>query len=135
VDLDERSAWAADRAATRKVVRYALTAPALFIPIDGNNRELLGLRGAQRRFAGYEPYQLAAHALYNRFGRVVHGLSWESFHRNQPGRVYALWHHHKATTGLKITSEQPYKTLIEDEEWQLFLNANPDIIRLEPPAS
>jgi hypothetical protein len=44
-----------------------------------------------REFAGYEPYQAVALELFERFGAIVHGLSWESFHRNQLGRVYAIF--------------------------------------------
>src|SRR5207249_3639386 len=28
------------------------------------------------------------------------GMSWRSMHRGQPGRVDAVWHHHKATIEL-----------------------------------
>ena len=90
-------------------------------------------RGGQRKFAGYEPYQAVAYELFRRYGKVLHGLSWESFHRNQPGRVYALWHHHKATIGLGITSHEPYERLVDDAEWNEFLFSSPEIEALEPP--
>ena len=79
-DVRDRYTWAADLAEQYRVVRYTFVAPALFVPIDGPNREALGLAGSQRKFvAGYEPYQLVAHELFQRYGNVVHGLSWESF--------------------------------------------------------
>ena len=109
------------------VVRYVFSAPALFVPIDGRNREMLRLEGGQREFAGYEPYQRVAHELFERYGAVIHGLSWESFHRKQPGRVYALWHHHKATIRLAVTAPMPCMALIDDPEWLDFLEANPKI--------
>lgn len=132
-DARDRYTWATDLAKQYRVVRYAFAAPALFVPLDGRNRTVLGLAGGQRRFAGYEPWQATAHEVFRRFGRIVHGLSWESFHRNQPGRVYALWHHHKSTVGLRIASPAPYATLAEDEEWQSFLAAHADVEALAPP--
>jgi hypothetical protein len=132
-DARDRYTWAADLAEQYRVVRYAFSAPALFVPIDGSNREPLGLAGGQRKFTGYEPYQQAAHALFVRYGRVVHGLSWESFHRNQPGRVYALWHRHKPTIGLAIQTAAPFQRLVDDPEWKQFLLAHPRIEALTPP--
>jgi len=131
VDGMDRYTWARDRARHYWVVRYAFDLPALFIPIDGTNRGHLGLAGGQRRFAGYEPYQVAAMQLFERYGQVVHGLSWESFHRNQPGRVYALWHHHKATIALRRISTSPHSLLVDDEEWLRFLREYPDIEAIE----
>lgn len=132
-DPQDRYTWAVDRAGEYFVVRYAFAAPPLFIPIDGRNRNVLGLAGGARKFAGYEPYQAVALELFRRYGNVVHGLSWESFHRNQPGRVYALWHHHKATIGLSITSPDPYATLVDDAEWKNFLMTNPEVEAIAPP--
>jgi len=132
IDGMDRYTWARDRARQYRVVRYAFESPALFIPIDGPNRERLGLAGGQRRFAGYEPYQAAALELFERYGQVVHGLSWESFHRNQPGRVYALWHQHKATVALRRTSPDPHVLLVDDEEWLRFLREYSDIEAIEP---
>ncbi|KND61980.1 hypothetical protein BVER_01484 [Candidatus Burkholderia verschuerenii] len=127
-DTTDHYTWSSERAAKYRVVRYAFAGPALFVPIDGaRNRSALGLAGGQRKFAGYEPYQEAAHALFMQYGNIIHGISWESFHRNQPGRVYALWHHHKRTVGLSITSADPYPLLIEDDEWKSFLADNADI--------
>src|SRR5690606_29763258 len=102
------------------------SAPALFIPIDHND-ERLELAAYQRAFTGYAPYQVAASKLFAKFGMLAHGLSWKSFHRNQPGRVYALWHHHKSTIKLEITSPVPYTRLPEDHEWKQFLAQNPAI--------
>lgn len=125
-DDRDRYTWDMDLAGQYHVVRYNSSAPALFVPIDGRNRSLLGLAGGQRRFAGYEPYQEAALELLRRFGQVVHGLSWESFHRGQPGRVYAIWHHHKSTVGLQ-SDPPPHGRLVDDDEWKMFLADNPDI--------
>lgn len=132
VDRNDRWTYASDRAARYFVARYSLGEAALFVPIDGRNRQTLGLSGPSRRFSGYEPYQEVAHEIFRRYGRVVHGLSWESFHRNQPGRVFALWHHHKSTVALTLTSVAPYQALGADSEWQQFLGANPDVERLDP---
>lgn len=132
-DANDHYTWDMQRAVHYDVVRYAFAAPALFIPIDGNNRNATGLAGDQRKFAGYEPYQSVALELFQRYGQVVHGLSWESFHRNQPGRVYALWHHHKSTIGLSVTSPDPYPKLIDDTEWKAFLAANPEVEAIAPP--
>lgn len=131
-DAQDRYTWAVDRAAQYFVVRYAFAAPALFVPIDGRNRTTLGLAGGQRKFTGYEPYQAVALELFQRYGKGVHGLSWESFHRNQPGRVYALWHHHKTTIGLSVTSPDPYSKLVDDAEWKEFLVANPEVEAIVP---
>jgi hypothetical protein len=133
VDAHDRYTYDADRASEYKVVRYAFDSPAIFIPLDGDNRERIGLGGERRPFtAGYGPWREAAHELFKRFGNVTHGLSWESFHRHQPGRVYALWHHHKTTIGLSVQTLAPYKTLQQDEEWIAFLQEHPDVEKLKP---
>ena len=128
--------WRRDKAATYQVARYAFTKPALFLPIDGDNRRRLGLTGKQRP-AGplYAPYQAAALALHQRFGELVHGLSWESFHRNQPGRVYALWHQHKASIGLALTTPGNFPRLVDDPAWRAFLAENPDIEAIDGAAA
>ena len=126
-DAQDKYTWSRDVARKYKVARYNYTKPALFLPIDGHNRKVLGLEGSKIAFAGYAPFQEAAMELYERFGRVVHGLSWESFHRNQLGRVFALWHEHKTTIGLEIVSTVPYGTLDEDPEWLDFLSAHPEV--------
>jgi hypothetical protein len=131
----DRYTWRRDRAATTRVVRYAFTKPALFLPIDGKNRHRLGLAGNQRTWGSYESYQAAGLALHERFGGVVHGLSWESFHRNQMGRIYALWHEHKGAIGLAPTSPGDYPLLVEDPAWLAFLADHPEIEAIDnPPA-
>lgn len=86
----------------------------------------LGLSGSARRFDGqaYIPYQEVAPELFYRFGSLAHGLSWNSFHRNQLGRVYAIWHHRK--TALKLSRPvAPFIKLDGDPEWSAFLAAWP----------
>jgi hypothetical protein len=132
LNCDSRDRYTYDQQRTMEysVVRYEMRAPALFIPIDGENKSALGLRGLDPR--GYERHRAAAYELFKRFGSIVHGLSWESYQRNQPGRVYALWHHHKSTVGLAISSATPYLKLAEDREWLQLLKDNPEF---EPLAS
>lgn len=122
-DIRDRYTYDQQRTLEYSVVRYELRAPALFIPIDGENKSILGLRGLDPR---YERHRAVAHELFQRFGAVVHGLSWESYHRNQPGRVYALWHHQKPTVKLAISSATPYVKLAEDPEWLQLLKDNPE---------
>jgi hypothetical protein len=125
VDHVNRAVWCSDLAQQYRVVRYEHDKPALFIPIDGPNRKYLGLGTDLAEFGSYAPYQRAAKVLHQRYGGIVHGLSWASFHRNQPGRVYALWHEHKGTIGLKKTSAEPHGLLIDDDEWKELLALNP----------
>ncbi len=127
--------WRQDRAADYRVARYGFLKPALFLPIDGKNRYRLGLSGGQRPWGGYGVYQEAALALHQRFHDVVHGLSWESFHRNQPGRVFALWHEHKTTIDLALVTPASYPRLVDDPQWQAFLAANPDIEAIDGSAT
>lgn len=122
--------WLRDRAQSYKVARYCSALPSLFLPIDGRNRKLLGLDGKNVAFKRYAPYQAIGLELFQRFGQTVHGLTWTSFHRNQPGRVLALWHHHKETIGLTVTSKEPFGSLVSDAEWKSFLAANPTIEKL-----
>ncbi|UUF03352.1 RES domain-containing protein [Xanthomonas hortorum] len=130
--LDDSFKWSKDLAEQYSVVRYAFSEPALFIPIDGNNRDLLGLswRGGKLDHT-YLPFQKAALELHQRFGKIIHGLSWQSYHRHQLGRVYAIWHEHKSTIDLSITSSKPYSKLIDDSEWSDFLNENPGIEQID----
>jgi hypothetical protein len=132
-DDRDRYTWSEELARQYKVVRYEHDRPMIMLPIDGPNRVTLGLDGATRQFSGYEPYQRVAHQMHRQYGKVVHGLSWESFHRNQPGRIYALWHGHKRTVGLRIASAAPYGTLIDDAEWQDFLARHPAVDRMRTP--
>lgn len=126
-DADDRFVLDATRAEKYWVARYRFDKPALFMPLDGRNRRKLGLEARQRKVGGYGPYQDVALALFDRFGSVLHGLSWESFHRNQPGRVFALWHQHKSTIALSLVSTAPYVKLIDDPEWKQFLLDHPGI--------
>lgn len=128
-DIRGRYTYDQVRTTQYSVVRYEMRAPALFIPLDGENKGVLGLRGLDPR---YERHRAVAYELFKRFGGTVHGLSWESYQRNQPGRVYALWHHHKTTVGLAISSATPYLKLAEDPEWLQLLKDNPEF---EPLAS
>lgn len=127
-DTGNNCAWDVDKATPYKVVRYTHAKPAIFLPIDGHrNKPKLGLDGPHMFAAGYAPFQDAALVLYQRFGDVVHGLSWESFTRNQPGRVYALWHKHKATIGLSRTTLPPHGNFVEDADWKALLAEFPHI--------
>jgi len=130
-DDQDRYTWAADLAGQYRVVRYDYLSPALFIPIDGRNRQPLGLSGGQRKFKGYASYQEVALDLFRRFGQLVHGLSWESFHRGQPGHVYPIWHHQKAAIALEAAKPPPYGSLEKDDEWLAFLAENPDIEQMD----
>lgn len=132
-DASDRYVWSADLARKYSVARYRFEQPALFVPLDGRNRHTLALEAAQRPFGTRLPYQDVALSLFERFGSVVHGLSWESFHRNQPGRVYALWHHHKTTISLSLISTAPYAKLTDDLEWQKFLLDHPDVEAIAAP--
>lgn len=129
---DDSFKWSRDLAGQYRVVRYAFSEPAIFIPIDGNNRDALGLswRGG-RLNNSYEPFQKVALELHERFGKIVHGLTWQSFHRQQLGRVFAIWHEHKASIGLNIVSPKPYSRLLDDVEWSDFLKDNPDIEEID----
>ena len=126
-DASDKYSWNETRAVLYRVVRYSFSKPALFIPIDGKNREVFGLERPEIAFKGYAPYQALCLELFQRLGGVAHGLSWHSFHRNQPGRAYAIWHHCKAEIGLQITSPDPRIKLDEDAEWISFLAAHPEI--------
>lgn len=127
--VDRQNNWSYDDAKTKTywVARYQFTRPALFIPMDTNRNRL----NIDRKpfVPGYGRWQDAAHQLWSRFGTVAHGLSWWSMHRHQPGRVYALWHQHKATIGL-IKPTGPFDKLLEDPEWKELLVANPGFTKL-----
>lgn len=130
-DANDHYTWNSTRAAEYQVARYAFAAPALFIPLDRSNDRHLGLVGSGRAFGGYAPYQNLALDLFSRYGKVVHGLCWGSFHRGQPGRVYALWHRHKATIGLSLTNGPHFPRLPDDPEWQAFLAAYPAVTEIK----
>ncbi|HTI18497.1 MAG TPA: RES domain-containing protein [Trinickia sp.] len=126
-DLRDRYMWVTDLAAQYQVVRYSFGRPAIFVPLDGRNRRTLGLDGNKWPLGTYEPYQRVSLALFQRFGAAIHGLSWESFHRNQLGRVYAIWHDRKGAIELKISSPKPYPSLADDPDWKAFLSRNPTL--------
>ena len=137
IDYEDNLTWYPALAAQYQVARYAFDKPAVFLPIDGPNRRRLGLDGAHRRLASKEPFQQAALALFERYHTVVHGLSWESMHRNQPSRIYALWHEHKVTIGLStVPADRRYALLPDDAAWKVFLRENPDVgsFDVAPPA-
>ena len=129
---DDTYLWSSEEASRRLVARYQFVEPALFIPIDGGNEARLGLAGSQRKVtAGYKPFQVAALALWQRFGRLAHGLSWASFHRNRPGRVYGIWHDRKTAMGLVRPPEVgPFTPLPRDIEW-LEISADPQLERVD----
>jgi hypothetical protein len=131
LNCDSRDRYTYDQQRTLEyaVVHYEMRAPALFIPIDGENKRTLALRFPD---PAYGQHRAVAYELFSRFGGVVHGLSWQSYHRNQPGRVYALWHHHKPTVKLAVSSATPYLKLAQDPEWLQLLKDNPEF---EPLAS
>lgn len=118
------------RAEAYQVVRYSFSQPALFIPIDGPNRKTLGLN--RLAFDGYHGHQVVAMQLFQRYGQLAHGLSWESYHRNQPGRVYAVWHTRKASMGLQVDVSSSMHRLADDTEWKVFLAGYPHIKLLTP---
>lgn len=128
-DVNDHYTYHAPRAAQYAVARYQMHGPAIFLPLDGDNKVTLGLRGVD---AKYERHRAVSYQLFTRFGAIVQGLSWESYHRNQPGRVYALWHHHKETVGLSVTPFRLYPNLVEDPEWLDLLRRNPDFEAAAP---
>lgn len=113
-----------------QVARYTTGGPGVFIPLDGRNRRTLGLASLQAEELGtYNAHQQVGLSLFTRYGKVAHGLCWESFHRNQPGRVYAIWHSRKRALGLTL-QEGPLVALKADVEWQTGLTDIPDLLRL-----
>lgn len=125
-DQDDRYTWNEVKARRYRVARYTYSSPSIFIPLDGRNRVALDLEGRTRRLKDYLPFREVGRELHRRYSGVVHGLSWESFHRSQPGRVYALWHQHKATIGLQVRPGD-HPQLPEDADWLAFLAENPDV--------
>jgi len=115
-DSDDHWTWHSDSAELYHVARYSLEGPAIFLPIDHPNADHLGLGRGRASFNSYLPFQEAALAVFERYGDVIHGLSWNSFHRNQLGRVYAIWHHHKTTVKLMVSLTKPYTKLNDDVE-------------------
>lgn len=123
--VDPHNNWTLnlDREADNKLTRYKFANPGCFIKIDGDNRRKLGIAD-YRSFGGYHAYQHVSLELFNRYGQTVHGISWESFHRHQPGRVYAIWHHRKDDLGLTYSAPVP---LADDPEWKELLTQIPDL--------
>lgn len=127
IDQTDAYWYSKDRAKEYWSVKYRTTKPTIFIPLDGQNRKKFGLHGENIAFNGYLPFQELSLAMFERFGQVVHGLCWESYHRNQPGTIYALWHHQKTVAGLEVLSKKPFPKLPEDLDWQKFLSQHPNI--------
>jgi len=126
-NIQDKYTWAADTANEYQVVQYSFSRPAIFLPIDGGNKRRLGLDPKNRAPGKRDAFQEAGLALFVRFGQVVHGLSWDSMHRDQPTRVYALWHDHKKTIGLARPAKQNYFKLPAHPDWRQFLADNPDV--------
>lgn len=117
------------RAGEYKVVRFQYKAPALFIRVDREVKRKLGIPAFT---TDYSPFQRAAKALFDRYGSAVHGLSWESFHRGQPGRNYGFWHHRMDAIGLEpLQLEKDCPRLLEDGDWRQLLHDHP-VIELQP---
>lgn len=127
---DDRFYWDEDAASKFHVVRFSPGRPAIFIPIDGRNRAAFCLQGKLE--PSYESTRWIALELYRRYGHLVHGVSYESFHRHQLGRVYAIWHSRKDDLDLSASAERPLLT--EDAEFLAFLAAHPfiDLLRTGP---
>ena len=107
------------------VARYAFAAPALFVRIDADDAAALGLQprtyvGGMNLANSYDRYQAASLALWERFGELAHGLSWQSMHRGQLGRVYAIWHHRKPHLKLVYDAARSGALLADDGEWKIF---------------
>lgn len=122
LSVDSLDAWTLnlDRESEYSVACYTTSAPGLFLPIDGPNRRRLGLANLPiHRDPVYAAFQSVGLELFQRFGNLVHGLSWNSFHRHQAGRIYAIWHHRKDALGLKV--ESPTVPLRENAEWAALI--------------
>jgi len=119
------STWNSTLAADYSVVHYSFTLPAAFIQLDGNNRDKLGLKHLFGR-AGVERFHQVGLELHRKFALTVHGLSWQSYHRNQIGRVYAIWHDRKSDMGMSRPSP-PFSRLLADAEWLQFLTDHPEV--------
>lgn len=127
-----RFSWDPQLATAYRLAGYRFERPAIFVPLDGPNCSEFGLDDAELPLGDNAPFQALSLTLFQRFGDVVHGLSWRSMHRGQPGRVYALWHHHKATIELAtVPPDRAYLPLIESTEWAEVLQANPLVERLD----
>jgi hypothetical protein len=117
------------RAGEYKVVRFQHEKPALFIRVD---RHVLRKMGVPDFAPDYGSFQSAAMALFEKYGTTVHGLSWESFHRGQPGRNYGFWHNRKDDIVLKpVQLEADCPELVKDADWLQLLRDYP-VIELQP---
>jgi len=127
-----RFTWDPQLATDYRLVGYRFERPAIFVPLDRGNESAFGLDDAELPLGDNAPFQALSLALFERFGDAVHGLSWRSMHRGQPGRVYALWHHHKATIALAtVPADRQYPSLLESAEWAEVLQDNPRVDRLD----
>lgn len=129
VNSQDEYSYSLQRAGTYKVVRFKYQEPALFIRVDRDIKRKLGIPA----FAtDYSPFQRAAKALFERYGKTVHGLSWDSFHRGQPGRNYGFWHHRMDAISLHpLQQEDDCPALLEDADWIKLLQDHP-VIKLQP---
>jgi hypothetical protein len=109
-----------DREARNRIGRYVTTKAGCFIPIDGPNREKLFADTSAVLPGSYEATQAIGLELFRRFAGVAHGLCWESFHRHQTGRVYAVWHNRKTALGILAPTAQPLQS---DGEWRGIIDA------------
>lgn len=115
-----------------RVVRLKYTKPALFIRVDSPSAKKWGIG---RFKPTYEQYQGLALTLYERYGTVIHGLSWQSYHRGGPGRNYGFWHSQKSDAGLEILQpEEQCPFLHEDPEWLAFLNEHKEAVHPAAPS-
>lgn len=119
--------WQRDKSAAYDLVRYSVHAPGVFVRLDSDDRKRLGLPSPGARFGEpniYKDSQELCLEIYERFGKVTHGVTWQSFHRHQPGRVYAIWHDRKDQLGLVRDPAPPYRKLPDDPQWQEFLDTH-----------
>jgi hypothetical protein len=84
---------------------------------------VFGLQGLYE--STYEASRWVTLELFRRYGHLAHGVSYESFHRYQPGRVYAIWHSRKEGLLLRSRDERP--RLIDDPSWVAFLASHPSV--------
>ncbi|ANH67197.1 RES domain-containing protein [Mitsuaria sp. 7] len=110
--------WFPERAKAVQVASFITRRAALFIPLDGRNRTAFGVRG--NCDVKYRDYQWLGLELFRRYGHLANGLSWESFHGDQPGRCYAIWHSRK--DDMEITVNEAFQCLHDHAGWNAFLS-------------
>nr|WP_297531534.1 RES domain-containing protein [uncultured Roseateles sp.] len=115
--------WSVDKSKEVRVATFAVGRASLFIPLDGLNRTIFGVRGECD--SDYHAYQWLGLQLFRRYGHLANGLSWESFHGEQPGRCYAIWHSRKAS--MELATGRDFPTLHDHPRWRAFLAACPFI--------